>query len=61
MEALLEKYCEQGLEAIESPDALKVIPFPGMGTPVELVKAFGGRKQFQAALLDLEAQIYTAA
>src|SRR6266446_9611075 len=50
MEALLDKYADQGLESLESPDALKVIPFPSIGTPVEIVHAFGGRKQYTAAI-----------
>ena len=35
MEALLDKYADQGIEAVESPDALKIIPFPQFGTPVQ--------------------------
>jgi type I restriction enzyme R subunit len=61
MEAILNQYSNQGLEAIESPEALKVFPFTQIGTPVEIIKAFGGRNQFQAALRDLEDQIYRAA
>ena len=61
MEAILDQYSNQGLEAIESPDASKISPFPQIGTPVEIIKSFGGRKQFQAALRDLETQIYEAA
>lgn len=61
LEALLDKYADQGIEAIESPDALKIIPFPQIGTPVEIVMAFGGRKQFQSAMRDLEEQIYRTA
>jgi type I restriction enzyme R subunit len=61
MEAVLNQYSNQGLEAIESPDALKIYPFTQIGTPVEIIKAFGGRNQFQAALRDLENQIYRAA
>jgi type I restriction enzyme R subunit len=61
MEAILDQYSNQGLEAIESPDALKVSPFPQFGTPVEIIKSFGGRNKFKAALRDLETQIYQAA
>ena len=61
MEALLDKYADQGIEAIESPDALKIVPFPQLGTPVEIVMAFGGRKQFQSALRDLKTQLYATA
>ena len=61
MEALLDKYADQGIEAIEDADALKIVPFKAIGTPVEIIKAFGGRNQFQAALRDLENQIYRAA
>ena len=61
MEALLAKYADQGIEAVESADAFKVIPFPQMGTPVELIQAFGGRRQYQAALRDLETQLYQTA
>ena len=61
MEALLDKYADQGLESIESPDVLKVIPFPQIGTPVELIHAFGSRNKYAAALRDLEAQLYKMA
>ena len=60
MEALLDKYADNGLESLESPDVLKVIPFPQIGTPVELINAFGSRKQYTTALRDLEAQLYKA-
>jgi type I restriction enzyme, R subunit len=58
LEALLEKYADQGLDPIESPDALKVTPFPDIGTPVEIVRAFGGRRQYLAAVRGLEHEIY---
>jgi type I restriction enzyme R subunit len=58
MEALLDKYADQGLESLESPEVLKVVPFPQLGTPVELIHAFGSRKQYMAALRDLETQLY---
>lgn len=61
MEALLEKYADHGIEAVEAPNALNVVPFPDIGTPVEIITAFGGRKQFQAALRDFKTQLYQTA
>jgi len=61
MEALLDQYSNAGIEALESSDVLKVSPFTQIGTPVEIIQAFGGRPKFQAALRDLENQIYRAA
>jgi type I restriction enzyme R subunit len=61
MDALLDKYADQGLDSLESPHALKVIPFPSIGTPVEIIHAFGGRKQYTAAIRDLETQLYQTA
>jgi len=48
------------MDAVESPDALKVVPFPEIGTPVEIVMAFGGRNQFQSAMRDLKTQLYAS-
>ncbi len=61
MEALLEKYADQGIESIEDDDALKIVPFNAMGTPVELIRSFGGRPQYQAALRDLKQELYNVA
>lgn len=61
LEALLDKFADQGLDAVESQDALKIVPFPQMGTPVELIQAFGGRAQFQAAVRDLKTKLYASA
>ena len=58
MEALLDKYADQGLECLESPEVLKVVPFPQLGTPVELIHAFGSRHKYTAAVRDLEKALY---
>ena len=60
MEALLEKYADHGLEALESNDVFKVVPFPQMGTPVELNAAFGKKNgSYRAAIRELEKQLYS--
>ena len=58
MEALLDQYADQGIEAIESPEVFKVAPFTRLGTSVEIIQAFGGRNQFVSALRDLKAHLY---
>jgi type I restriction enzyme R subunit len=61
LEALLDKYADEGLDNIEDPKVLKVQPFDGYGTPLEIIKAFGGRDKYFAAVRELEENIYSAA
>lgn len=61
LEALLEKYADEGLTNLEDPKVLKVQPFDKFGTPIEIIQAFGGREQYFQALKDLEQQLYQAA
>jgi type I restriction enzyme R subunit len=62
LEALLDKYADKGIEAIEDAKVLRLKPFDGIGTPLEIIKgAFGGKGGYEAALSDLEQQIYEQA
>jgi type I restriction enzyme R subunit len=61
LDALLEKYADEGVESIEDMKVLRVQPLDRFGTPVEIVKRFGGRRQFEEALRDLETQLYETA
>lgn len=62
LEALLDKYADEGIENIESMEVLKVRPFPDdFGSPVEIVKEFGGREKYLEAVNELEKEIYKAA
>ena len=60
LEALLAKYSDSGLADLESPRVLQLDPFAAMGTPVQLVRAFGGSEAYESAIRDLENQLYTA-
>ena len=59
LEALLEKYADEGITTIESPSVLKLKPFDNVGTPVEIVKdVFGGRAKYEKAVKELEDALF---
>lgn len=58
---LLNKYSDEGVAAIESKDALKTGKVVELGRPLELAKkGFGGAKQYESAITELEKAIYEA-
>ena len=68
LDALLDKYATDGIAPLEeAQDAGKVAqilqlpPFTNIGTPVEIVRAFGGRQPFLDAVRTLEQELYRAA
>jgi len=61
LEALLDKYADEGIENIEDMKILQVSPLDQFGSPVEIVKRFGGKKQYLKALTELEQEIYRQA
>jgi type I restriction enzyme R subunit len=61
LDALLDKYADSGLRSVESMDILKVDPLTSFGTPMEILKLFGGKPQYQAAVQQLEAALYAQA
>jgi type I restriction enzyme R subunit len=56
--ALLDKYSDEGIEDIESMTVLKVNPFLQLGTPMEIVGFFGGKEQYLDAIQEIETQLY---
>jgi type I restriction enzyme R subunit len=61
LEALLDKYADEGIQHVEDMGVLNVQPINRFGTPVEIVKLFGGKEQFQQAVRELESLLYGAA
>lgn len=55
---LLDKYENEGISNIEKGSILKVSPFTKLGSPVELVRAFGKNEDFEKAMQELEGEIY---
>lgn len=59
VEALLDKYADQGSIAIDDIGDLEVSPFTEIGTPYEIVNdIFGGREQYFVTLKELQEKLY---
>jgi type I restriction enzyme R subunit len=58
--ALLDKYADEGVENIEETEILTIQPFDQIGTPIEIIKHFGGLSKYERALHELEQEIYSA-
>ncbi len=61
LEALLDKYADEGIENIEDMKILQVNPLNQFGSPVEIVNLFGGKRQYIKTLTELEREIYQVA
>jgi type I restriction enzyme R subunit len=58
LDALLEKYADEGIDQIEEMTVLTLQPIARHGRPLEIVNSFGGREQYLAALQELESRLY---
>jgi type I restriction enzyme, R subunit len=61
LDALLQKYEDDGVIGLDDPKLLKVRPFDAMGTPLQLLREFGGREKFEQAVHELQAALYEGA
>ena len=58
LDALLSKYADEGVFNLDDTNVLRIPPFTHLGTPVQLIEAFGGRDDFVAAVHDLQSALY---
>jgi type I restriction enzyme, R subunit len=58
LEALLDKYADEGITNIESIEVLRVNPFDAFGSPLEIIKEFGKKEDYVKAVKELEAELY---
>ena len=58
LEGLLEKYVQDGVTSIEDGSVLKLTPLSELGSPVELVKTFGKKSDYERAIIELEEELY---
>jgi type I restriction enzyme, R subunit len=59
--ALLEKYADEGIENIEDLTVLRIEPFNAIGTPTEIIKILGGREAYFNVIKEMEQELYRAA
>lgn len=60
IEALLDKYANDGIKEIEDTKVLQLKEFAKIGSPMKIVRAFGGKEAYQKAVQELENEIYYA-
>ncbi|HEY5580110.1 MAG TPA: DEAD/DEAH box helicase family protein [Rhodoferax sp.] len=60
LQALLDKYADEGVGPIEETQILTIAPFTQFGTPIEIIRTFGGLDQYQHAVQELEQALYRA-
>lgn len=58
IEALLDKYANDGITEIEKPEVLKLDPFRKLGNPMRIARLFGGKEGYKKAIKELEDEIY---
>jgi type I restriction enzyme, R subunit len=58
LEALLQKYQDEGVLNLDDPRIFQIPPFDAMGTPLELLKRFGARADFERAVRELQSALY---
>ena len=58
IEALLDKYANDGITEIEKTEVLRLDPFRKLGNPARIAKLFGGKDGYLKAVKELEEEIY---
>ena len=61
LEALLQKYQDQGVLNLDDPKVLQIPPFTTMGTPMQLIKEFGTRQDYEQAVHEMQSALYEKA
>lgn len=58
LETLLDKYADNGIIELENENVLELPPFNQIGTPVKIIKLFGGIRGYMNALAELKTELY---
>lgn len=57
---LMDKYASDGLKEIEETKILQLHEFQAFGSPMKIVKEFGGKAGYEKAVKELEDEIFSA-
>lgn len=61
LEALLDKYSDEGIENLEDPEILRLKPLNEFGSPLEIFRQFGGSEMYYQSIRELETELYKIA
>jgi type I restriction enzyme R subunit len=61
LDALLAKYADEGMLDLGDPRMLQIAPFDRLGTPLQLIRQFGTRADFDSAVTQLQTALYEEA
>ena len=59
LNALIDKFADEGIMEIENRSILSFQPFDKFGTPVEIIKEFGGKDKYEEAIRELERELFS--
>ena len=59
--ALLDKYADDGMLDLENPEIIRLDPLSKLGSPMEIIRAFGGKPAYDAAIHSLTDELYRVA
>lgn len=60
LDILLSKYADEGVLNLDDTNVLRIPPANTIGTPIEIVRAFGGKTGFQKAVYEMQEAINDA-
>ena len=58
LDALLDKYADEGILNLDDTNVLRISPLNELGTPTQLVRAFGNKFDFEQAVYDIQSALY---
>jgi len=58
LDALLAKYADEGVLNLDDANVLRIPPLSELGTPMQLIRAFGSKENFEQAVHNMQSALY---